>query len=158
MKTKISGVVLAVLLLGGCAQTGPNETTGMILGGATGAVVGSMFGGGTGTLVGTAIGTAIGSSIGANVGRQLDVAAKQQHEYAVARSLSSGNTITWNTVQHPSERKSSGRVEVLRSTRDGYNRLCREFQQTITIGGKTTTGYGTACQDRAGNWVIHTFS
>ena len=155
MKTKLSGAVLCLLLLSGCAQMGPNEASGTLLGGATGAAVGSMFGGGTGTIVGAAVGGIIGSSIGGNWGRQLDAVARQQHGRAFDRALSTGNTISWDTVHHPSAERSSGRVEVLRSGRDGYNRLCREYQQTITVGGNTTTGYGTACRNRDGGWMIH---
>lgn len=31
---------------------------------------------------------------------------------------------------------------------------CREYQQTITIGGQTTEGYGTACRQPDGSWQI----
>jgi surface antigen len=31
---------------------------------------------------------------------------------------------------------------------------CREFQQTITINGKTEKAYGTACRQADGTWRI----
>jgi surface antigen len=31
---------------------------------------------------------------------------------------------------------------------------CREYQQTVTIGGKTERAYGTACQQADGSWRI----
>ncbi|MBI1309472.1 MAG: hypothetical protein GC129_06490 [Proteobacteria bacterium] len=31
---------------------------------------------------------------------------------------------------------------------------CREFTQTITIGGKTQKGYGTACLQPDGSWEL----
>jgi surface antigen len=31
---------------------------------------------------------------------------------------------------------------------------CREFQQTITVGGQTQEGYGTACKQPDGAWKI----
>ena len=31
---------------------------------------------------------------------------------------------------------------------------CREFQQTIIAGGATATGYGTACRNTGGTWLI----
>ncbi len=31
---------------------------------------------------------------------------------------------------------------------------CREFQQTVTIGGKTEEAYGTACRQPDGSWKI----
>lgn len=33
-------------------------------------------------------------------------------------------------------------------------RSCREFHQTIVAGGATATGYGTACRDPRGTWLI----
>ena len=33
-------------------------------------------------------------------------------------------------------------------------RDCREFHQTIVAGGSTATGYGTACHDPRGTWLI----
>jgi hypothetical protein len=31
---------------------------------------------------------------------------------------------------------------------------CREFQQTITVGGQTQEAYGTACRQSDGSWKI----
>ena len=31
---------------------------------------------------------------------------------------------------------------------------CREFQQTITVGGQTEDAYGTACRQEDGTWQI----
>ena len=31
---------------------------------------------------------------------------------------------------------------------------CREFQQTITVGGQTEDAYGTACREPDGSWRI----
>ena len=31
---------------------------------------------------------------------------------------------------------------------------CREYQQTVTIGGKTEEAYGTACRQPDGTWKI----
>jgi surface antigen len=31
---------------------------------------------------------------------------------------------------------------------------CREFQQTVTIGGKTESAYGTACRQPDGTWKV----
>ena len=41
--------------------------------------------------------------------------------------------------------------------RDGYannGAYCREFQQTIVIGGQQQQGYGKACQQPDGSWKI----
>ena len=31
---------------------------------------------------------------------------------------------------------------------------CREYTQTISVGGRTERGYGTACRQRDGSWRI----
>ena len=36
--------------------------------------------------------------------------------------------------------------------KDWKGEQCREFQQTITIGGKTEKAYGTACRQPDGTW------
>jgi surface antigen len=34
---------------------------------------------------------------------------------------------------------------------------CREFQQSITVDGRTSTGYGAACQAPDGTWLLESF-
>jgi len=41
--------------------------------------------------------------------------------------------------------------------RDGYSEsgsYCREFQQTVSIGGKNEQAYGVACRQPDGSWRI----
>lgn len=33
-------------------------------------------------------------------------------------------------------------------------RYCREFQQKVTVGGKTEEAYATACQNPDGTWEV----
>jgi surface antigen len=61
-----------------------------------------------------------------------------------------GQKITWNNP-------SNGSSGTIIPTRDGYaanGAYCREFQQTITIGGRQQQGYGKACQQPNGSWKI----
>lgn len=37
---------------------------------------------------------------------------------------------------------------------DGYGRYCREYQSTMTVGGSSQRGYGTACLQPDGSWRI----
>ena len=48
----------------------------------------------------------------------------------------------------------AGSVTPLRTTETAQNNVCREFQQTITVGGETRQGYGTACRQPDGSWRI----
>ncbi|MSP48929.1 MAG: hypothetical protein EXQ95_06340 [Alphaproteobacteria bacterium] len=43
------------------------------------------------------------------------------------------------------------------ATRDGWSdagRYCREFQQTVEIGGRSEQAYGTACRQPDGAWLV----
>lgn len=59
-----------------------------------------------------------------------------------------GEAIVWNSGS------ASGSVTTLREGTDasGYN--CREFQQTVTIGGQQETAFGTACLQADDTWRI----
>ena len=59
-----------------------------------------------------------------------------------------GQTIQWNE---------GGAYGTVTATRDGTsssNRYCREFQKTVTIGGRTEQAYGTACMQPDGAWEV----
>lgn len=48
----------------------------------------------------------------------------------------------------------SGTVVPVRTFENDQGQPCREFQQTIVIGGKKEQGYGTACRQPDGTWRI----
>lgn len=49
---------------------------------------------------------------------------------------------------------SSGSVAPMRTYQNAEGLPCREFQQTIVIGGREEQGYGTACRQPDGTWRI----
>lgn len=59
-----------------------------------------------------------------------------------------GQTIAWN------DGGASGSVTALRDGHTTAGRYCREFQQTVSIGGGTEQAYGTACQQPDGAWEV----
>ena len=63
-----------------------------------------------------------------------------------------GETIAWNNPD-------SGNSGTFTPTRDGTNtatgEYCREYQTTVTVGGKTESAYGTACRQPDGSWRIN---
>ncbi len=59
-----------------------------------------------------------------------------------------GQAITWN------DGGATGSVVALRDGTSTSGRYCREFQQTVTVGGKAEQAYGTACQQPDGAWEI----
>ena len=59
-----------------------------------------------------------------------------------------GETIIWE------EGNASGAVTTTRIGTSSTGRPCREFQQSVTIGGKTEQAYGTACMNPDGSWEV----
>lgn len=151
---KITPVVLAAALLGGCANDmGQKQGAGTLLGGIGGAVAGAQFGKGSGQLAATALGTLLGAYAGSELGKSLDradqMAASQAQSTAYAAPV--GQTIRWNNPQ-------SGNYGTYTPVRDGYDQssgsYCREYQTTVTVGGRTENAFGTACRQPDGSWKV----
>jgi len=141
-------------VLAGCTpyDYGPRETIGGLGGAALGGLLGSQFGSGSGKLAATGAGVLIGGLLGSSIGRSMDDADRARANDAVLRAQNApvGETIAWNNPQSGNY----GTVTPLRDGTSASGQYCREFQQTITIGGRREQGYGTACQQPDGTWRI----
>jgi hypothetical protein len=80
----------------------------------------------------------------------LNEAQERAHEQAQAEATTApvGDTIYWN------QSDASGAVSVVRDGYSASGRYCREFQQEVTIGGRSERAYGTACQQPDGSWQV----
>jgi 17 kDa outer membrane surface antigen len=80
----------------------------------------------------------------------LSEAQQRAHEQAQIRATTAPihETIVWH------DGNATGSVTPVREGTTSAGRYCREFQQTVTIGGKTEHAYGTACQQPDGAWEI----
>ena len=128
------------------------EFLGTLGGAALGGYLGSKVGSGTGQLAATAGGALLGALVGGNIGHSLDEVDKMKaaQAHTQAQSAPIGETIAWNNPD-------TGHSGTVTAKRDGYDTngdYCREFQQTITVGGKTEQAYGTACRQPDGSWRI----
>ena len=150
--TKILVAAVLALSLTACEGTGPKEGFGTLLGGIGGAVAGSQFGSGRGQLVGVAAGTLLGAFLGREVGKSLDRADIAYAEQANTRAQSGpiGQQIAWSNPQTGN----SGTVVPVREGTDRSGAYCREFQQTVVIGGKSEQAYGQACRQPDGSWKV----
>ncbi|MBO6827157.1 MAG: glycine zipper 2TM domain-containing protein [Sneathiella sp.] len=153
-KKLIAGSVVVMLAVSGCAsqRDNPKQTGGAVLGGVGGALLGSMIGSGSGRLVAVAAGTLVGAMIGSEIGKSLDAADRAAIDRAENRATTApiGETITWSNP----DSGNSGTVTPVREGRDTGGRYCREFRQTIEVGGRLEEGYGTACRQEDGSWQI----
>ena len=149
------GVSLA-MLLAGCGAMSQNETTGTLVGGAAGAVIGNQFGKGGGKTAATAIGAILGATAGREIGTSLDETSRRRAGEAIHRALETadvGAGITWDNPANAGA-PANGSTVITRQGADQQGRTCREFQQTVTIGGKKVQSYGTACRDDNGDWKV----
>lgn len=153
--SKIVALGAMLALIAGCApqdQYGPKQTVGTLGGAALGGLLGAQFGGGAGKLATTAAGVFIGALAGSEIGRSLDRADRAYASQAVnqAKTAPIGETITWDNPRSGN----SGAITPVREGTSASGQYCREFQQTITVGGKRQQGYGIACRQPDGTWRI----
>lgn len=71
----------------------------------------------------------------------------------VQNALENNRTNQSSTWVNP-DTGESGAVAPLRTFVNDQGLPCREFQQTIVIGGREEQGYGTACRQPDGTWRI----
>lgn len=154
-KILMMAAAVSTLALAGCNTTqgwGTKQGVGTGLGAVAGGLAGSQIGSGSGRMWATGAGVLLGALAGSEIGSSLDSADRMAAEQAARRAYSApvGETITWNNPN-------TGNYGTYKPVRDGQTasgRYCREYQQTIVVGGKTQSGYGTACQQPDGSWQV----
>ncbi|HEX9703541.1 MAG TPA: RT0821/Lpp0805 family surface protein [Rhodospirillales bacterium] len=153
--TKFAAAALAAsVLLAGCVTDGnQKQLAGGLLGAGLGGFAGSKIGGGKGQLAAVAAGTLIGALVGGGIGQSLDNIDKTYAERAFTRVNAApvGQTVAWNNPD-------TGNHGTITAVRDGTNTrtgaYCREYQTTVTVGGRNEQAYGTSCRQPDGSWQI----
>ena len=154
----LKGVLVgaAVISLAACLSLegrGNKELGGALVGAAAGGLVGSQIGGGTGQMVAVGAGVLLGALLGSEVGRSLDKADEAYAAQSYQNTLEAtptGETTTWVNP----DSGNSGSYTPTKTYQVDSGQYCREFQQTITVGGQTEDAYGTACREPDGSWRI----
>jgi len=155
MKQVQALLMIIVFTLVGCTQSmGAKEGTGTLLGATAGAVLGSNVGKGKGNVVAIAIGTLAGALFGQEIGRSLDradrIAMGQNAQYSLEHTRSN-ETTRWNNP----DSGNSGAMVPTRTYQQTTGQYCREYRQTVIVGGKKQDAYGTACRQPDGSWIIN---
>lgn len=154
MKRILAIVLILGLVLTGCAAPmGPKETGGTIIGAGTGALLGSQVGSGRGTLVAVAIGTLAGALIGQGVGQSLDRADQLMMQRNAQYALENTRSNVATTWRNP-DSGNYGSITPVETYQTSQGQYCREYTQTIVVGGKAQQAYGTACRQADGSWMI----
>jgi surface antigen len=153
---KISAVAVAgsmMLGIAGCSSdAGPKETGGTLAGAVAGGILGSAFGKGEGKVAAIGVGALFGGLLGREVGKSMDEQdrARALQAQQAAYTAPVGQRIVWNNPDNGH----SGAVTPVRDGTDTAGNYCREFQETVTIGGQPQQAYGRACRQPDGSWKV----
>lgn len=159
---KLATSLALCVALGACTNTGStapgqfgvnNTTGGTLLGAGLGGLLGNQFGSGAGKGVMTAAGVIAGGLIGHSIGQQLDAADQQAVSRTTQTALETAppnQSMPWQNPQNGH----SGTVVPGQYYQTADGQYCREFQQTIDIGGQPQQGYGKACRQPDGTWKV----
>lgn len=158
----------ATTMLASCAQPGQYSNTGGrggvdpiinkqniggLMGAVGGAVLGSNVGKGKGNIAAIAVGTLLGAGLGASIGQSLDKADMQYYENSAQNALEHnqvGQTLPWSNPQTGN----SGYITPTSQYQTASGQFCREYTQSINVGGRVEEGVGRACRQPDGSWRI----
>jgi len=147
-------VGVLALSLAACAQdTGQKQTMGTIGGAVLGGLAGSAVGSGSGRLIAVGVGTLLGAWAGSEIGKSLDKADRLYMQQTTNQALESGRSNQSYGWTNP-DSGHAGTVVPQPAYQNTSGQYCREYQQTVTIGGQTEDAFGTACRQPDGSWQI----
>ncbi len=165
-KFKIIAIILTASMLTACTQPNGAPNSGVMNGGGLnkqdigtgvgaigGGVIGSTMGRGNGRIATTIAGGLLGGIIGNSVGKSLDNADMAAYNSASQRALETapaGQALPWRNPQSGN----SGTITPSNYYQNQEGQYCREYNQTIVVGGQSKQGYGTACRQPDGSWQI----
>ena len=156
LKTVMTLVLISSFSLSmtACVKNNQNEQGGAIIGGVIGGLLGNKVGRGKGRVIATAAGAAVGALLGSRIGKKLDTVDRIHAAKAQQTALDSnpaGKSSSWSNP----DSGNSGTVTPIKTVMTAASgQPCREYQHTVTIGGKTEQAYGRACREADGNWQI----
>ena len=95
----------------------------------------------------------LGGLVGGAVGQVLTERDREQHAnstYNAIETQQAGGSTTWNNP----DSNNSGQTEIDRVYQADSGQTCKDFTQTINVGGEIQTQRGTACRRADGTWKI----
>jgi surface antigen len=125
---------------------------GTVMGGVAGGFLGSQFGEGSGKVAASVAGALVGAWAGNKIAQGMSAQDRGYYDTAATKASTApvGKEITWYNPNSGTQ----GTITPTREGRASDGSACREYQQTVTIGGKTERAYGTACKQPDGSWKI----
>ncbi len=151
------------------AYAGNGEFFGTLGGGLAGGFIGNAFGHGRGRTAATAGGAVIGAMLGNGYGHSVDNRRSYDRGDRYYDSGYSSSTVYYSepapqrVYYVPTYEQRVRTVQVVPQTTyvvdNSYasqsgGSYCREYNQGVTVGGRTQPSYGTACMQPDGSWKI----
>ena len=99
------------------------------------------------------LGIGAGAMVGSQIGQQLDQRDQLLLGQTVQQTLETAPNNAVGQWQNPNT-GNSGTVIPTHTYTASNGAPCREFTQTIYVGGYPEEGYGTACRQADGSWQI----
>tara|TARA_R100000808_G_C2138993_1_gene146973 strand:- start:311 stop:781 length:471 start_codon:yes stop_codon:yes gene_type:complete len=154
MKKLAIAIVASSVLLGGCAGTYSKQDTGT----AAGALLGGGLAYGLGQNssnkeIWTVLGIGLGAMLGNHIGQQLDERDRLMMGQSFQTALERAPDNQSSSWRNPNT-GNSGYTMPTRTVVASNGTPCREFTQTVMIGGQSQQAYGTACRQADGSWKI----
>ena len=151
---RLAPLAALLLLAPACAgvqetyRENPKAVSGAVLGAVLAGGITAVAGGNTGAIVAA---TAAGGLLGGVVGKKLDDRDKRMAAVAAAEAFEHNRSGVSSTWTNP-DTGNSGSVTPTRTYQIANGQYCRQYQQTIVIGGEEHQTYGTACRQADGTW------
>jgi surface antigen len=153
---KVAAIVLLTFTLSSCAamqqkyEENPKAMLGGLLGAGAGAGIAALAGGSPAAIVGAAVG---GALIGGFVGHKMDNNDKQKATQAAQQAFEKNQAGQPSVWSNP-DTGNSGSITPTKTYQLANGQYCRQYEQTINIGGEQHQTYGTACRQADGTWKI----
>jgi len=128
----------------------PKAVLGSLGGAALGAGIAALAHGNPAAIVASAVG---GALLGGYIGHRLDNKDKEIAALTASRAFESNRTGQASSWSNP-DSGNSGTITPTKTYQGASGQYCREYQQTITVGGEKHQAYGTACRQPDGSWQI----
>jgi surface antigen len=155
LASRIAPLAILAFMLTSCAtisdttKDNPKAVLGSLGGAGVGAGIAALAGASPAWIVGAAL---MGGLLGGAIGHGLDNRDKEMAAKAARQAFENNRTGQASTWNNP-DSGNSGSVTPTRTYQQGGT-YCREYQQTITVGGEKKQAFGTACRQPDGSWKI----
>ena len=151
-KWLLAGVMsVMVFEMTGCTP-GNNVPGATGAGALAGGLIGNELFHGKNAFAGVLAGALIGGVIGNRVGNYMDEQDKANMQSAIVNTPV-GQQASWTNQNGPNGQPVTYAVRPVQNYTSDH-RYCREYQTTVTVGGKAQQAYGKACRQPDGSWKV----